>query len=140
MGEIPSNKHTHNISADYYVNNDGSVTKKTVAKPRPQTFPFVVNEDGSVTKKSAWTNLSTRYRPTTKRANITSKSVKDRSMIYPIGTTIHILVTIIFLILMVVNTTDTFGGYVEACLGLSLFSIFLYHIVTQPILNWISNL
>lgn len=140
MGEIPNSKRTHNSTTDYYVNEDGSVTKKTVTKPRSQTSSFTINEDGSVTKRSAMTKHSINQNRSAKRVNCKSEPIKDRSTVYPIGITIHVVATIIFLILMIVNTTDTFGGYVEACLGLSLFSVFLYHIVTRPILNWLSGL
>lgn len=140
MGNTPTNKRKHRSSANYYINDDGSVTKKASTISRTQVSSFVINEDGSVTKNFSADNCATNFKSKINKKNLVTKSTKNKITTYSIGIAIHILATVLFLILMVVNTTDTLGGYVEACLGLSLFSVFMYYVITRPILNWINRL
>lgn len=139
MGSIPTNNRKHCKSTEY-INDDGSTTKKASTISRTQVSSFVINEDGSVTKKISTDNRATSLKSKINKKNLVTKTTNDKTTIYPIGIAIHIFATIIFLILMVVNTTDTIGGYIEACLGLTLFSIFMYFVITKPILNWINRL
>lgn len=139
MGSKSTNQWPRYSSADYYINDDGSVTKKDSAESRATTSSFVVKTEGVITPKFTTANSSIKHNIEGNKTIITTKK-NIRSNIFLIGISIHFLATLIFLILMIVNTTDTFGGYVEACLGLSLFSVFMYYIITRPILNWINRL
>lgn len=139
MGSKSANQCPRYSSADYYINDDGSVTKKDSAESRAMTSSFVVKNEEVITPKFTTVNSSIKHNTEGNKTIINTKT-NIRSKIFLIGISIHVIATLVFLILMIVNTTDTFGGHVEACLGLSLFSVFMYYIITRPILNWINRL
>lgn len=144
MGDISKIKPKRNITSGYYVNDDGSVTKKTATKPHTQTSSFIVNEDGSVTKKIMQRNV-TRYTPKPK----TTKAVEDEnisgvfSSMEVVGTIIYIIANIIFFVLVIINTYEegeTIVDWIEILAGLSFLSYFLYRIIIHPILNWLEDI
>lgn len=144
MGDISKIKPKRNITFGYYVNDDGSVTKKTATKPHTQTSSFIVNEDGSVTKRTKQRN-ATRYTPKPK----STKVVEDEnisgifSSMEVVGTIIYIIANIIFFVLLIINTYEegeTIVDWIEILAGLSLFSYFLYRIIIHPILNWLEDI
>lgn len=144
MGDISKIKPKRNITSGYYVNDDGSVTKKTATKPHTQTSSFIVNEDGSVTKKIMQRN-ATRYTPKPK----TTKAVEDEnisgviSSMEVVGTIIYIIANIIFFVLLIINTYEegeTIVDWIEILAGLSFLSYFLYRIIIHPILNWLEDI
>lgn len=144
MEEIPNSKQTQNRTSGYYVNDDGSVTKKTAAKPQPQTSSFIINEDGSVTRKvtqhrGSQSATNTRKVSPVKQENIHGNS----STIVSIGTFVWIIVTIIFYLLLIINTyeeNETFGDWILILIGLSFFSGLIYSIIIRPILNWLDDI
>lgn len=143
MGEMPNVKSSRNVKHDYYVNDDGSVTKRRATKSGPQTSSFIVNEDGSVTNRSVQkrkANNSSSTRP----INITTKGNDSVSwLVVPIGTVLYIIATIIFFILLVMNTYEegeTVGDWIEILLGLSFVAWLLYLFIARPILRWLSDL
>lgn len=143
MGEMSNIKSSRNVKHDYYLNDDGSVTKNGPAKFRQQTSSFIVNEDGSVTnrsaqKRKAYNSSSTGTIKTTTKGN---ESVSW--LVVPIGTILYIIATIIFFILLVMNTYEegeTVGDWIEILLGLSFVAWLLYSFIVRPILRWLSDL
>lgn len=144
MGEIPNSKRKHNSTPDYYVNDDGSVTKRGAAKPRPQTSSFTINEDGSVTKRITQQRSSQSATHTRKVSPVIQEDRHGTSSsVVSIGTIIWIIATIIFFILLIINTyeeNETIGDWILILIGLSFFSGFIYSIIVRPILNWLDNI
>ena len=135
---------SHKITSDYYVNGDGSVTKKRAVKPRSQTAKFIVNEDGSVTKKTVRRNI-TRNISKSKTFKTTDEdhTIRTSNSVVFIGTVIYIIATIIFFVLLVVNTYEegeTISDWIEIFIGLSAISGLLYTIIIRPFLNWLADL
>lgn len=123
---------SHNSTSDYYVNEDGSVTRKTLVNDE------VISKvsSASKTKKHVPTNKKSKLR----NRHSSSKSQSNLYLILLIGTLLHIIFTIVLLVFMVINTTDTFGGYCEGTVGLFFLSLLIYFIITRPILNKIVDL
>lgn len=122
---------SHNSTSDYYVNEDGSVTRKTL-----------VNDE--VISKASSASKTKKHVPTNKKSKLrnrhsSSKSQSNLYLILLIGTLLHIIFTIVLLVFMVINTTDTFGGYCEAIVGLLIFSSFIYYFITRPVLFKIAD-
>lgn len=122
---------SHNSTSDYYVNEDGSVTRKTL-----------VNDE--VISKASCASKTKKHVPTNKKSKLrnrhsSSKSQSNLYLILLIGTLLHIIFTIVLLVFMVINTTDTFGGYCEAIVGLLIFSSFIYYFITRPVLFKIAD-
>lgn len=144
MGEIPNSKQTHNNTSDYYVNDDGSVTKRGAAKPRPQTSSFNINEDGSVTRKVNQQRGSQSATHTRKVSPAKQEYIRgNSSSIVSIGTIVWIIATIIFFILLIINTyeeNETIGDWILILIGLSVFSGLIYSIIIRPILNWLDDI
>lgn len=144
MGEIPNSKQKHNSTVHYFVNEDGSVTKKTATKPRSQTSSFIVNEDGSVTKRVPQQRSSQRPTQARKVSPVAQHDLHGNSnSIVSIGTIVWIIATIIFFILLIINTyeeNETVGDWILIFIGLSFFSSLIYSIIIRPILNWIDDI
>lgn len=134
MGDLPIKERearSHNGTSDYYVNEDGSVTRKTL-----------VNDE--VISKASSASKTKKHVPTNKKSKLrnrhsSSKSQSNLYLILLIGTLLHIIFTIVLLVFMVINTTDTFGGYCEAIVGLLIFSSFIYYFITRPVLFKIAD-
>lgn len=144
MGEMSDIKRSHKITSDYYVNGDGSVTKKRAVKPRSKTAKFIVNEDESVTKKTVQRNV-TRNISKSKTFKIIDEdhTIRTSNSVVFIGTVIYIIATIIFFGLLVVNTFEegeTISDWIEIFIGLSAISGLLYTIIIRPFLNWLDDL
>lgn len=75
-----------------------------------------------------------------KNCHSSSKSQSKLYQILLIGTILHVFFTIVVLVLIVINTTDTFSGYCEGTVGLFFLSLLIYFIITRPILNKIVDL
>lgn len=122
---------SNNSTSDYYVNEDGSVTRKTLVNDE------VISKvsSASKTKKHVPTNKKSKLR----NRHSSSKSQSNLYLILLIGTLLHIIFTIVLLVFMVINTTDTFGGYCEAIVGLLIFSSFIYYFITRPVLFKIAD-
>ena len=135
MGDFPIKERkarSHNSTSDYYVNEDGSVTRKTL-----------VNDE--VISKVSSASKTKKHIPTNKKSNLKNchSSSKSQSKLYQIlliGTILHVFFTIVVLVLIVINTTDTFSGYCEGTVGLFFLSLLIYFIITRPILNKIVDL
>lgn len=120
MGEQIKDRHQrlHTSTSDYYVNEDGSVTKKS-----PKT---VVKNDNSKSIKTIEKNTK----------------VNSRSIVSA-GTVFYIIATVIFFVLLVVNTYEdgeTIVDWIEILIGLSFISGILYALIIRPILNWLNDL
>ena len=134
MGDLPIKERearSHNSTSDYYVNEDGSVTRKTL-----------VNDE--VISKASSASKTKKHVPTNKKSKLrnrhsSSKSQSNLYLILLIGTLLHVIFTIVLLVFMVINTTDTFGGYCEAIVGLLIFSSFIYYFITRPVLFKIAD-
>lgn len=144
MGEIPNNSRSRKGTSDYFVNEDGSVTKKRTVKPRTQTASFIVNEDGSVTKRTApKRSVQTTAQPPVAKKVEQPVTRNNTISIIGIGRFVWIIATIIFFILLVVNTyeeNETVGDWILILIGLSFFSGLIYSIIIRPILNWLDDL
>lgn len=144
MGEIHNNKQTQNSTSAYYVNDDGSVSKKTAAKPKAQPSSFIVNEDGSVTKRAVKRKVSQSVKQPQKiRTSEQSVTHRSSSSVVSIGSIIWIIATVIFFILLIINTyeeDETIVDWIEILIGLSFFSGLIYSIIIRPFLNWLNDL
>lgn len=146
MGETPKNKPLQNRTSDYYVNEYGSVTKKTSAKLKASPFTiFTINEDGSVTRQPKKKSAESRESSRVNHGNNAERKKTSGSSINVVfyGTALYIIAAIIFFILLIINTYEegeTIGNWVGILLGLSTVSWMLYSFIVRPILKWISDL
>lgn len=133
MGDMPikkENTRLHNRTSEYYVNEDGSVTKIRKTLVNDEVIRIGEVSRASKTRKHIPANKESKLR----NNHSNSKSQSKSYQILLIGTLLHVIFTIILLVFMVINTTDTLGGYCEAIVGLIFFSFFIYYFITRHIL------
>lgn len=144
MVEMSDIKRSHKITSDHYVNGDGSVTKKRTVKPRSQTAKFIVNEDESVTKKTVRRNVTRNISKSKTFKTIDEDHIiRTSNSVVFIGIVIYIIATIIFFGLLVVNTYEegeAISDWIEIFIGLSVISGLLYTIIIRLFLNWLDGL
>lgn len=132
MGDMPikkENTRLHHRTSEYYVNEDGSVTKirKTLVNDK------VIS--ASKTKKYIPTNKERKSR----NCNSCFKSQSKLYLSLHIVPLLHVIFPIVLFVFMVINTTDTFGNYCYGFVGLFFFSFVIYYFITRPIINWIED-
>lgn len=106
-----------------------------------QSSSFIVNEDGSVTKRSP-KKVVRKDNP--KSIKTIEKHTKGNpGSIVLVGTVLYIIATVIFFVLLVVNTYEdgeTIVDWIEILIGLSFISGIIYALIIRPILNWLNDL
>ena len=120
MGEQIKDRHQrlHRSASDYYINEDGSVTKRFPKK--------VVKKDNPKSIKTIEKNTKENTRSTVLA-----------------GTVLYIIATVIFFILLVVNTYEdgeTIVDWIEILFGLLVVSGIIYALIIRPLLNWLNDL
>lgn len=149
MGDPIIHKNNSKVtpSEKYYINEDGSVSKKMTqhGKESIASSQYVVNGDGSVTKRSS-TSSRTTYKPRPVLSPVprnTRKKVAHNIDVITVGAIIHALASIVFFIFFIINAYEpgeTFGVWISILIGLGFISYLLYAIITRPISNWIDDL
>lgn len=120
MGAQIKDRHQrlHTNTSDYYVNEDGSVTKRSPKKVGKKDPPKSIKTIEKHTKENS------------------------RSIVLA-GTVLYIIATVIFFVLLVVNTYEdgeTIVDLIEILFGLLVVSGIIYALIIRPILNWLNNL
>lgn len=143
MEKISKTKSSCTTASDYHINEDAFVTKMKTNNRCSQIDSFIVNEDGSVTKKIMRKNMTQNTSKSHTVYTVKSKGSNDSSPIISVGTVLYIIVTIIFFILLFINTYEegeTIGDWITILIGLSIIFGFLYAFIIKPFLNWLQKI